>query len=79
MSDVMPRLGARASASLSDGEVEALDRLFGVMLRNGDTRPLSRDPDLANVARKVATMKTALGRQRARRAEALAARRGGGR
>lgn len=60
------RLGA--STSFSEREIAVLDELLTKMRRQADVRGLARAPELASVARKVATMQATVERQHERRA-----------
>lgn len=56
-----------ASTSFGESEVEVLDKLLACLRRGGDPKIIMRAPELANISRKVETMKQTLVRQRERR------------
>lgn len=61
-----------ASTSFSEGEVLALGEVITKLLRGADLRAMARSPELANIMRKVLSMKGTLDRQRVRRAAIVA-------
>lgn len=56
-----------ASTSFSEAEIHALDELLSKLRRGADVRQILRSPAIANVMKKVETMKQTLERQRERR------------
>jgi len=64
----------RASASFNEEEINALDTVLLTLLRGGDCSAMKKSKALIEIAqKKLPVMKTALERQRERRAAAKAA------